>query len=120
MGSRQEIVLLVLAGCFAIVGCGGAASKPPGVKLLKLEDQPRYLLTAVGEVSSYEPDSGIIMVRKFGGIRPKESDVYITSSTSGNSANISFSGIQRPVQAARLKTLRKVTVETASHVVRYL
>lgn len=54
--------------------------------------QPRYLITAVGKVSSYEESTGIILVRTIGKVSYGDGSAYVTAGENGSSGNIKLTG----------------------------
>ncbi len=64
------------------------------------KEEPRYLLTAVGQVNSYEKESGIILVRTYGKIGEGEGTAFISSGPSGSSGNLKFTGQKNHLFAA--------------------
>lgn len=80
------------------------------------EEQPRYLLTAVGHVNSYEKESGIILVRTYGQLGDKPSVAFISNGPTGTSGNLKFTGQQNNLFSAA--ELKGGTLETGDIVYR--
>lgn len=88
---KNNITYLALIICVFLLPSCGVILKKSAPKKEEVE-QTQYFLTPVGEVTSYEEDSGIILVRKFGSIKYGDGSVYISTSNNGNSGTIKLTG----------------------------
>ena len=99
MGYRKTLTWGI-AITFASLSLNSCAlfSKTPPVEEPK--EEPRYLLTAVGQVNSYEKETGIVLVRTYGNIGAREGTAFISSGPTGSSGNLKFTGQKNHLFAA--------------------
>jgi hypothetical protein len=100
----SQLSVLVLLSLVVFACQPIAKSGLPTVPPVKAE-QPRYLITTVGQVTSFEKESGIVLVRQYGSIPIKSGDVFLTGGVSGTNGNIMFTGQQNNLfKAAELQS----------------
>lgn len=84
---RHLAAMLVIVMSFVVLpSCQNI--KPESEEL----KQTRYIESMVGKVTSYEKDTGIVIVQTFGSFKDQFGDVFLTRGESGRSANIHLTG----------------------------